>query len=351
MENKKHAAVAILLLLAAILPGLPLESPRTARAATNLSLQLFLNVPEVAYPGQTIAVELWTVYNGDTLAFNATGTGTPCVTLFPCISFNVASNLGIKVPPHVHTPSGGFVPLPPLKTWVHPGAWNTSYVVPAETGLYGVHLYANYTLSPGNSAVNEAATTFTVVNSQNSLFQLSLHASDPVNPGQTVAVELWTVYNGDTLAFNATGTGTPCVILFPCISFNVKTNLGITVPPHVHTPGGSFVPLPALKTWVHPGAWNTSYVPSQLGFYGVHVYANYTLSPGVSYVNQAATSFFVQPAPSPAPTPPTPASPSDVANVNSAVGNLQNLVYGVLGVAILAVVLDLAILMKKRTSA
>jgi len=190
-------------------------------------------------------------------------------------------------------------------------------------------------------------TVTNVSGATNLSLELFLQVPKTVNPGQTIAIELWTVYNGDTLAFNATGIGTPCVNLFPCISFLVKSNLGISVPPHVHTPGGQFIVLPPMQQWVHPGAWNVSYtVPSQTGLYGVHLYANYTIGPGNSAVNEAATTFQVTSA---AAAPATPASPTDVSNVGNSVSTVMTLVYGVLGLATIAVILDIVLLMRKRT--
>ncbi len=177
--------------------------------------------------------------------------------------------------------------------------------------------------------------------------QLFLFTPRTASPGETVAVELWTIFENTTsgrpdLAFNATGTGTCGVSLFPCLSFLVKINLGISAPPHVHTPSGSFVALAAFKSWVHLGAWNTSYtVPSQLGLYGVHLYANYTIRTGpnafTSFVSQAETTFSVQTAP---------ATPADLT---SNVSSLQNIVYGVLGLVVLAVILDVLLLFWKKS--
>jgi hypothetical protein len=141
-------------------------------------LDLLLNVPRVAHLGNTINIELWTVINyaapsqtGGTrsqLTYNATG--ADCINRFPCLSFAVKANLNASDPfnsnslvvPHVHTPSGGFVALPPFKTWVHLGAWITNYTVPSELGLYGVHVFANYTIARGVFFVGQAATTFSV---------------------------------------------------------------------------------------------------------------------------------------------------------------------------------------------
>jgi hypothetical protein len=124
----------------------------------------------------------------------------------------------------------------------------------------------------------------------------------------------------------------------------VKINLGISAPPHIHTPSGGFVALPTFAKWVHPGAWNTSYtVPSQLGLYGVHMYANYTLKTGpnsyTSYVSQTETTFTVKSAT---------ATPTDVSNGVSGLAS-QNLTYGVLGLVVVALILDALILFWKKT--
>ncbi len=190
---------------------------------------------------------------------------------------------------------------------------------------------------------------------QNSL-QLFLFAPDTASPGQTVPIELWTIYENTTsgrpdLAFNATGQSATTCSVFPCLTFLVKINLGISAPPHIHTPSGGFVALAAFKQWVHPGAWNTSYtVPSQLGLYGVHMYANYTIKTGpssyTSYVSQAQTAFTVKN---------TPATPADVTNGVSGLATasnlttLQDIAYGVLGLVIVAIILDLVILVWKKS--
>src|SRR2546428_7068371 len=168
-------------------------------------------------------------------------------------------------------------------------------------------------------------------------------------PGQTIAIELWTLNENATsgrpdLAFNATGESATTCSVYPCLSFLVKINLGISAAPHVHTPSGAFVALPTFAKWVHPGAWNTSYtVPSQLGLYGVHMYANYTIRTGpnafISYVSQTQTTFTVTSAT---------ASPADVSNQVSGLAS-QNLTYGVLGLVVVTLILDALILFWKKT--
>jgi len=168
------------------------------------------------------------------------------------------------------------------------------------------------------------------------------------NPGQTVGIELWTLFDNSTsgrpdLAFNATGeTATSCTV-FPCLTFLVKINLGISVPPHVHTPGGSLIVLSPFKEWVHPGAWNTSYtVPSELGLYGVHMYANYTVKTGVnaftSYVSQAQTTFTATNAP---------ITQNDIANGVSGLATMT-MSFGILGLVVVAIILDVVILVWKK---
>ncbi len=184
-----------------------------------------------------------------------------------------------------------------------------------------------------------------------SLLELHLFAPTTATPGQTIAIELWTLYENSTsgrpdLAFNATGESATTCSVFPCLSFLVKINLGISAPPHIHTPSGAFVALPTFKQWVHPGAWNTSYtVPSQLGLYGVHMYANYTIKTGpntyISYVSQTQTTFTVTSAT---------ASPTDVSNGVSGLAS-QNLTYGVLGLVVIALILDALILFWKKPAA
>ena len=184
-----------------------------------------------------------------------------------------------------------------------------------------------------------------------SLLELHLFAPTMATPGQTIAIELWTLYENNTsgrpdLAFNATGESATTCSVFPCLNFLVKINLGISAPPHIHTPSGSFVALPTFKQWVHPGAWNTSYtVPSQLGLYGIHMYANYTRQTGpnafTSYVSQTETTFTVTSAT---------ATPADVSNGVSGLAS-QSLTYGILGLVVVALVLDALLLFWKKTPA
>src|SRR3989442_1817572 len=184
-----------------------------------------------------------------------------------------------------------------------------------------------------------------------SLLELQLFAPTTSTPGQTIAIELWTLYENATsgrpdLAFNATGESATTCSVFPCLSFLVKINLGISAAPHIHPPAGAFVALPTFAKWVHPGAWNTSYTgPSQLGLYGVPMYANYTLKTGpnayISYVSQTQTTFTVASAA---------ATPADVSNGVSGLAS-QSLTYGVLGLVVVALVLDALILFWKKTPA
>lgn len=168
----KLARITIALLAITVLSGTVLV--QNVRAQNTLNLYLF--APTTATPGQSIGIELWTLYENTTsgrpdLAFNATGESATSCTVFPCLTFVVKINLGIAAPPHIHTPSGGFVALPAFKQWVHPGAWNTSYTVPSQLGLYGVHMYANYTVRTGpgpstTSYISQTQTTFTVTNTE-----------------------------------------------------------------------------------------------------------------------------------------------------------------------------------------
>jgi hypothetical protein len=169
---------------------------------------------------------------------------------------------------------------------------------------------------------------------------LDIHLFAPVtaNPGQVIQIEMWTIFENATaparpdLAYNNTSVG----VANTTISFSVKTNVGV-VPPHIHTPGGSFVTLTPFKQWVHPGAWSTNYtVPSAVGLYGVHVYANYTVhtrTTSTFYVTQAETTFSVVPAS---------ASAADLSNVSY-------VDYGILGLVAVAVVLGLLLLFWKRS--
>ena len=174
MKSTRLALAAVLILGSLTL----VSSPALLPQGHADELKLLLNVPTTAHPGDKISIELWTVINfvepgtnvGGTrsvLAYNATGAN--CTTI-PCLSFAVKANLNASnivstndvVVPHIHTPSGGFVPLPPFRPWVHHGAWITNYTVPSELGLYGVHLFANYSISTNNYFISQAATTFSV---------------------------------------------------------------------------------------------------------------------------------------------------------------------------------------------
>ena len=133
---------------------------------TQNALELHLFAPTTASPGQTIGIELWTIFenvtsNRSDLAFNHTSVGGVNTTL----TFRATTNIGV-VPPHIHTPGGSFITLASFTQWVHAGAWNTSYTVSSQLGLYGVHVYANYTVIPARgvatSYVTQAETTFSV---------------------------------------------------------------------------------------------------------------------------------------------------------------------------------------------
>ena len=181
--------------------------------------------------------------------------------------------------------------------------------------------------------------------------EMQVFAPATASPGQTITIGLFTLYDNATvpagttrpdLAYNFTSATTNRTL-----TFNVKINLGIVAPPHIHTPAGAFVALPPFKVWTHPGAWMTNYtIPSTLGLYAVHVYGNYTIvttGPRVvnSYIGEAQTTFSVQNAP---------ASPADVTNGVSGLATM-NVLYGVLGLAVIAIVLDALILFWKKSPA
>ncbi len=196
--------------------------------------------------------------------------------------------------------------------------------------------------SAGFAATDLVPSTHAIGNISTNSFDIHLFAPSTASPGQTIAIELWTIFENATngvssLAFNHTSVG----FVNTTLSFRVTTNVGV-VPPHIHTPGGSFITLASFTQWVHPGAWNTSYtVPSQLGLYGVHVYANYTVIPArgaaTSYITQAETTFLVENAP---------ATASGVSGLATA-----SVDYAVLGLVAVAVVLDLVLLFWKRSPA
>ena len=172
MKNSKLSIIVLVILGAIVLSAAELVP--SARASSPLEMQLF--APVTASPGQTISIGLFTLYDNLTnaattptgttrpdLAYNATSSTGNNQTL----TFNVKINLGIVAPPHIHTPSNGFVALPPFKVWTHKGAWMTNYTVPSQLGLYAVHVYGNYTVvTTGplriNSYIGEAQTTFMV---------------------------------------------------------------------------------------------------------------------------------------------------------------------------------------------
>ncbi len=169
MKIQQLSVIVVLLLGTGALAGTELVPSTHAVQVTQNSLELHLFAPSTASPGQTIAVELWTIFenvtsNRSDLAFNQTSVNVANTTL----SFRVTTNLGV-VPPHIHTPGGSFITLASFTRWVHNGAWNTSYTVPSQLGLYGVHVYANYTVIPSprgtaTSYITQAETTFSVEN-------------------------------------------------------------------------------------------------------------------------------------------------------------------------------------------
>jgi hypothetical protein len=169
MEKQTLSVIVVLLLGSAAFVATELVPSASAVQVTQNALELHLFAPSTASPGQTIGIELWTIFenvtsNRSDLAFNHTSIGFVNTTL----SFSVITNIGV-VPPHIHTPGGSFVTLTPFTKWVHLGAWSTSYTVPSELGLYGVHVYANYTVIPARgtatSYVTQAETTFSVQDS------------------------------------------------------------------------------------------------------------------------------------------------------------------------------------------
>jgi hypothetical protein len=168
MKKTQLSIIVVLLLGFAAFAATELVPSTHAVQVTQSALELHLFAPSTASPGQTIGIELWTIFenvtsNRSDLAFNHTSVGLANTTL----SFRATTNIG-AVPPHIHTPGGSFVTLASFTQWVHPGAWNTSYTVPSQLGLYGVHVYANYTVIPARGAattyITQAETTFSVQN-------------------------------------------------------------------------------------------------------------------------------------------------------------------------------------------
>jgi len=169
MKASKLSIIIVLLLASIAFSATELVPYTHAVQVTQNALELHLFVPSTVSPGQTINIELWTIFENTTsnrsdLAFNNTNAAVANTTL----SFVPKTNIG-PVPPHIHTPGGGFVTLAPFKQWVHSGAWNTSYTVPSKLGLYGVHVYANYTVissprGPITHFVTQAEATFSVEN-------------------------------------------------------------------------------------------------------------------------------------------------------------------------------------------
>jgi hypothetical protein len=175
MRNSKLTMVVLLLSSIAFSSVVLAPDARGVQVLNN-SLDIHLFAPTTANPGQVIGIELWTIFENATsnrsdLAFNNTSVGVANTT----ISFSVKTNVGV-VPAHVHTPGGSFVTLAPFKQWVHPGAWSTNYTVPSALGLYGVHVYANYTVHTRTTStfyVTQAETTFSVVPASASAADLS----------------------------------------------------------------------------------------------------------------------------------------------------------------------------------
>jgi len=168
MKTRQISVVIVLLLASAAFATTELVPSTHAVQVTTSSLELHLFAPSTASPGQTISIELWTIFenvtsNRSDLAYSRTSVGVANTTL----TFSPTTNIG-PVPPHIHTPGGSFITLSSFTQWVHPGAWNTSYTVPSQLGLYGVHVYANYTIIPARGAptfyVTQAETTFSVEN-------------------------------------------------------------------------------------------------------------------------------------------------------------------------------------------
>jgi hypothetical protein len=178
----------------------------------------------------------------------------------------------------------------------------------------------------------------------NSLLQVIVQTPEVVVVGQVVPINVYTLYNGSLTVPAAEQF--PCAI-FPCLQFGIFSQ-GTLMIPNVHTPLGIDPMLVPVK-WDRPGEWNTSYNLGSLsrqlpGLYTVQIPVNYTLAPSVSVINQGIASFFAQPAP---PAQPTPASASDLAALASAVGTVQTITYGILGVLVLVLVLELLASRKK----
>lgn len=177
MKKSSIALMTTLLMASGLFTAIELVPRANAVQVQTNSLELHLFAPVTATPGQVIQIELWTIFENTTsqrsdLAFNQSSVGVGNATL----SFEPKTNVG-PVPPHIHTPAGSFVTLAPFKFWVHPGAWSTNYTVPSQTGLYGVHVYANYTVIPARgtptSYITQAETTFLVQDSPATASSLS----------------------------------------------------------------------------------------------------------------------------------------------------------------------------------
>jgi len=185
MKKPQLSVIILMLLGSAAFAATELVPSTHAVQVTQNALELHLFAPSTASPGQIIGIELWTIFenvtsNRSDLAFNHTSIGFANTTL----SFRATTNIG-AVPPHIHTPGGAFITLPLPTQWVHAGAWNTSYTVPSELGLYGVHVYANYTVIPARgtatSYITQAEATFSVESAPATASGVSGLASAPVD--------------------------------------------------------------------------------------------------------------------------------------------------------------------------
>ena len=185
LGNSPLSILVVLLLGSIAISAAELVPITSASTIATNSLELHLFAPSTASPGQTIAIEMWTIFENATsgrsdLAFNHTATAVANTTL----TFVPTTNLG-PVPPHIHTPGGSFVTLPLPKFWVHHGAYSTNYTVPSQLGLYGVHVYINYTIIPSpRGAVSvyiaQAETTFLVQNAPSTVTDVSNLATQPI---------------------------------------------------------------------------------------------------------------------------------------------------------------------------
>jgi hypothetical protein len=188
MKNTRLAMIVVVLIGSFAFSATELVHNTNAigNIPTN-SFDIHVFAPTTASPGDNIAIRMWTIFENATngvsdLAFNHTSVGVANTT----ISFTVKTNLG-PVPPHIHTAAGAFVTLAPFQEWVHPGAWSTNYTVPSSLGLYGVHVYANFTVIPARGAavsyITQAETTFSVQSASATASDVSGLASASVEYG------------------------------------------------------------------------------------------------------------------------------------------------------------------------